>query len=144
MGKLDLPSRSLILGSLDAHLWVVPWYQVWSLFFFYPFWGNFDLDLWPLPKVKVIVTWVIECALLGCTLVKSMKSVGEIASEIWPVLYFFTHFFENLTLTCDLYLRSRSSSIKLLNMWLWLASPCCRSKIHSLLSLFSNLIPEPL
>ena len=38
------------------------------------------------PKVKVIRTWVIECALLGCTLVPSMKSVGEIAFEIWPVV----------------------------------------------------------
>ena len=35
---------------------------------------------------KVIGTWVIEYALLGCTLVPSMKSVCEIASEIWPVL----------------------------------------------------------
>ena len=37
-------------------------------------------------EVKVIGTWVIECALLGCTLVPSMKSVGEIASEMWPIL----------------------------------------------------------
>ena len=28
-----------------------------------------------------------------------MKSVGEITSEIWPVVSFFTHFGENLTLT---------------------------------------------
>ena len=56
-----------------------------SLVFTY-FWENltltFDLDL----SVKVIGTWVIECALLGCTLVPSMKSVGEIASEILPIL----------------------------------------------------------
>ena len=44
---------------------------------FYLFLGKFDLNLWPWP-------WVIECALLGCTLVPSMKSVVEIASEIWP------------------------------------------------------------
>ena len=42
-----------------------------SCFIFYPFKGNFDLDL-----------RVIECALMGCTLVPSMKRVGEIASEI--------------------------------------------------------------
>ena len=44
--------------------------------------------IWPWPKVKVIDTWVIECALLGCTLVPSMKSIDEIAPEIWPVLCF--------------------------------------------------------
>ena len=33
------------------------------------------------PKVKVISPWVIECTLLGCTLVPRMKSVGEIASK---------------------------------------------------------------
>ena len=38
-----------------------------------------------------------------------MKSVSEIASEIWPVLYIFTHFWENLTLAFDLNQRSRSS-----------------------------------
>ena len=60
---------------------------------FYPFFGKIiDLDLWPWPKV-VIGTWVIECALLGCTLVPTMKCVGEIASKIWQVLrFFFTHF----------------------------------------------------
>ena len=64
---------------------------------FYPFFGKFDLDLW----VKVIGTWVIECASLGCTFVPSMKCllVGEIVSKIWQVLWFFTHFWENLTLT---------------------------------------------
>ena len=35
----------------------------------------------------------------GLTLVPSMKSVGEIASEIYSVLWFFTYFLENLTLT---------------------------------------------
>ena len=100
---------------------------------FYPFLRKFDLDLWHWPKVKVINTWVIvcalylgtkyevcrwnslqdmtsslvfyhfrqnltltfgqghwhiECALLG-TLVPSMKSVGEIASKIWSVLWVF-------------------------------------------------------
>ena len=63
-----------------------------SCLVFYPIWGKFNLDLSPWPLVKVIVTWVIECALLGCTLVPSMKSVGEIVSEIWPVLWFFTLF----------------------------------------------------
>ena len=63
-----------------------------SCLLFKPFLGRFDLDLWPYPKVKVISTWVIECALLGCTLVPRIKSVGEIAFEIWPVFWFFTHF----------------------------------------------------
>ena len=39
---------------------------------------TFDLDV----SVKVISTLVIECGLLGCTLIPSMKTVGEIASEI--------------------------------------------------------------
>ena len=56
-----------------------------SYLFFTHFWENltltFDLD-------QIIGTWVIECALLDCTLVPSMKSVGEIASEIGPVLWF--------------------------------------------------------
>ena len=65
-----------------------------SLVFLPIFW-----KIWPWPWVKVFGTWVIKCALLGCTLLPSMKSVGEIASEIWPVLWYFTHFGENLTLT---------------------------------------------
>ena len=84
---------------------------------FYPFRGKFDLDFWPWPKVKVISTWVIECTLMGCTLVLSMKSVVEIASEIWPVLWFFTHFLESLTLTFDL--GSMSSALGSLNAPYW-------------------------
>ena len=83
---------------------------------FYQFW-QFDLHLSPL--VKVIGFWVIECTLLGCTLVPSMKSVGEIGSEIGPVLWFFTHFGENLTLTFDLDLGSRSSAHESLNVPYW-------------------------
>ena len=60
--------------------------DVASCLVFNPFGENFDLDFWPWTMVKVISTWVIECALLGCTLVPSMKSVGEIAYEIGPVL----------------------------------------------------------
>ena len=115
---------------------------------FYPFLGKFDLDHWPWPKVKVIGTWVIECTLLGCTFVPSKKCVGEIASEIWPVLWFVTHFMEkfdldlwpwvkvigtwviecyldfyyfwqNLTLTFDLDERSRSSALGSLNVPYW-------------------------
>ena len=37
-------------------------------------------------KVKVIVIWIINCASLGCILVRSMKYVSEIASEIWPIV----------------------------------------------------------
>ena len=37
---------------------------------------KFDLD-------RIIGTWVMECSLLDCTLVPCVKSVGEIASEIW-------------------------------------------------------------
>ena len=40
-----------------------------------------------------------------------MKSVGEIASEIWPVVYYLTRFGEILILTFDLDQRSRSSAL---------------------------------
>ena len=103
----------LFFVTFDLHLWplgsvkiisplsldvpyVVFLYISTSSLVFYKFWGKFDLDLWPWPEVKVIVTWVIQCALLGCTLVPSMKCVGEIASELWQVLWFFTHFFGKL------------------------------------------------
>ena len=83
----------------------------------YPFWENltltFDLDL-----RSVIGTWVIECASLGCTLVPGMKSVVEIASEIWPILCFFLPILrENLTLT--FHLESRSSALGSLNVPYW-------------------------
>ena len=46
--------------------------------------------IWPWPLtltfVKVTVFWIIKCTLLGCDLVPSMKSVGEITSEIWPIV----------------------------------------------------------
>ena len=48
-----------------------------SCLVFNPFWGYFDLDL-----------WVIECALLCCTLVPSKKSVGEIAPEMCQLFSF--------------------------------------------------------
>ena len=137
---------------------------------------TFEFDLWPWTSVKVIGTWVIECVFMGCTLVPSMKSVGEITSEIWPdvkflhffwklwpwpmtlnfgqghrhlghwmrliVLYlstkyevckwnslqditsslFFYTFWENLTLTFDLELRSRSSALGSLNAPYWVVS----------------------
>ena len=67
-------------------------------------------------KVKVIDTWVIACALLSCTLVPSMKSVGQIASEKCPVLCFLHIFLENLTLTFDFDLESRSSALRSLNV----------------------------
>ena len=83
------------LGSLNVPYWVVPWYQVWSVYMKKPprydqFFGFLPIFLkiwlWPWPWVKVIGTLVNKCILLGCTLVLSMKSVGETASEIWPVL----------------------------------------------------------
>ena len=40
-----------------------------------------------------------------------MKSVGEIASKIWPVVYYLTRFGEILILTFDLDQRSRSSAL---------------------------------
>ena len=43
---------------------------------------------------KHMANWVIECALMGCTLVPSMKSVGEIASEIWPIFLAFGQFLD--------------------------------------------------
>ena len=49
--------------------------------------------------------------LMGYTLVPSMKSMTEIASEIWPVDSFFVHFGANLTLT--FYLDLPSMSLKL-------------------------------
>ena len=104
---LDLGSRSSALGHWMCLIWLYlgTKYEVctsrWnslrdmtSSLVFYPLLGKFDLDLWPWPWVKVIGTRVIECAFLGCTLVPSMKSVCEIAFEIWPVLYFFTIFGE--------------------------------------------------
>ena len=57
--------------------------------------------------------------LIGLYLVPSMKSVGEIASEIGPVLWGFTHFGENLTLTFDLDLGSRSLAHGSLNVPYW-------------------------
>ena len=54
-------------------------FKIWPAVYYLTHFGkNLTLTY----KVKVIGTWVIECALLGCTLVPSMKSVGEIASEI--------------------------------------------------------------
>ena len=80
-----------------------------------------SLVLYPFLKkltlVKVIDTWVIACALLSCTLVPSMKSVGQIASEKCPVLCFLHIFLENLTLTFDL--GSRSSTLRSLNVPNW-------------------------
>ena len=79
-----------LIGLYHGTKYEVCWWNslrdMTSSLVFYPFLTKFDL--WPWPKVMVISTWVIECALLGCTLVPSMKSVGEIVSEIWPVLWF--------------------------------------------------------
>ena len=47
-------------------------------------------------------TWVIECALLGCTLVPNMKSVCEIAFKVWSVAKYLTQFEEILTLPLTL------------------------------------------
>ena len=44
-----------------------------------------------LTSVNVTVTWVIECT-LGCTLVPSKKTVGDIVSEIWPIVEFWGNF----------------------------------------------------
>ena len=52
-------------------------------------------------------------------IIDMMKSVGQIASEKCPVLSFFTHFLENLTLTFDLDLRSKSSTLGSLNVTYW-------------------------
>ena len=50
-------------------------------------------------------------------IIDMMKSVGEIASarDMTSSLVFFTHFWENLTLTFDLVQRSRSSALGSLN-----------------------------
>ena len=63
---LDIRSRSSSLGSLIIVQYVTHFGEILTL--------AFDLN------IKVTSIWVIECALLGCTLVPSMKSVGEIAS----------------------------------------------------------------
>ena len=52
---------------------------------------------------------------MGYTLVPSMKSVTEIASEIWPVDSFFVHFRVNFTLTFYLDLPSMSLTLGTLN-----------------------------
>ena len=68
--------------------------MIWPvLWFFTHFWKK----IWPWPLT--LTTWAIECALLGCTLVPSMKCVGEIASVIWLVLCFFYTFFGKFDLT---------------------------------------------
>ena len=60
-------------------------FKIWPVVYYLNhFWENLTLTF-DLNQVKVIGTWVIECALLklmSCTLVPSMKSVSEIASEI--------------------------------------------------------------
>ena len=63
---------------------------------------DFDIYLCNWPLVKVIITLIIKCALLGCTLVPSINSVCEISSEIWPIILFLPIFEKNLTLTFDL------------------------------------------
>ena len=52
-------------------------------------------------------------------IIDMMKSVGEIASKIWPVVYYLIHFWENFTLTFDLDQRSRSSALGSLNALYW-------------------------
>ena len=95
-------------------------YEIWTVLWFLPICGK----IWPWPKVKVIRTWVIKCTLLGCTLVPIMKCilVGEIASEIWPVLWFFTHFWTNLTLTLTQGLGHRHLGHWMCLIWLYLVT----------------------
>ena len=59
-----------------------------SCLVFYDFGENLNLtsELDLRTKVKVIGTWVIECASMGCTLVPSIMSTGEITSKIWLVV----------------------------------------------------------
>ena len=47
----------------------------------------------PWPSFKVFTTWVIKCDLFGWTLVPSIKSVNEVAFEIWPIVNFFLRMF---------------------------------------------------
>ena len=100
---------------------------------FFGFFPNLG-EIWP--WVKVIGTWVIECTLLGCTLVPSRKCVGEIASEIWPVLhFFFTHFFGKfdldlwpwpLTLTLGQDHRHLGHWMRLIGLYLGTKNDVCR------------------
>ena len=81
------------------------WYQVWSLLVKLL---NF-LTIWPwrltLIINKINVISVIECALLGYTIIPKETSVSKIASEIWKNIWdtakclVFYPFFGNLTLT---------------------------------------------
>ena len=108
-----MPIYGLYLGTKYE---VCRWNNIWdmaSCLVVYPFLVKFDLDLWS------ISTWVIGCACMGCTLVPSMKSVGEIASKIRPVFWFFTHCWENLTLIFDVDLGSRLSTLRSLNAPYW-------------------------
>ena len=68
---------------------VCRWNSIWSMAHFIDVGQFFDIWPWPLvrPKVKVIGTWIIKCALLGCILVLSMKSVGQIGFEIWTQVW---------------------------------------------------------
>ena len=56
-------------------------------------------------------------------IIDMMKSVGEIASKMWPVVKYLTHFWKILTLTFDLDLnldlKSRSSTLGSLNVSYW-------------------------
>ena len=68
--------------------------EIWHCLVFDSVWGKFNLDHWTrslwswsltpltLGSVKVVGTWVIECALLGYTLIPSIKTVSGKASEI--------------------------------------------------------------
>ena len=52
-------------------------------------------------------------------IIDMMKSKGERASKIWPVVYYLNHFWENLILTFHLDQRSRLSTLKSLNAPYW-------------------------
>ena len=62
-------------------------------------------EIWPWPVtltyVKVIGIWVIKCALLGCTLVPSMKSRWHIIRDM-AHLFWFWPIFGHLTLPCKI------------------------------------------
>ena len=59
-------------------------------------------------------------------MINMMKSVGEIISKIWPVVYYLTHFGEILSLTFDLDLGSKSSALRSLNAPLGTKYEVCR------------------
>ena len=125
--------------------------KVASCLAFYPFWGNFDLDLWPWlyegQGHRPLSHWMrLNRLYLGTKYeVCRWNSIGDIASSL-----VFYPFWGNLTLTFDLHWRSRSSLLTSLNahncvvLWyqvwsLWMKYQSRYRPLFSFLSTFGHL-----